>query len=247
MPRNKKKPSIFPAKVSLSEFIGSRRDYYFIAVNTNIGMPALSNRISNILKKNVSYIGDYDLEESEKNAKFRMCYAPIDEEAEISLVIFENKTERLDQNFTAKSEVNAGFRTLSLFDDTYYIFNRNGLKLFYWDLLEVDYLLIIFANKGNLMEETLDTLKKIPECKCTDVTDLLRPDASSSQPENKFIQKLLYQIGMEISDFREENTNRIFVSKPQLSDKNISYSKMAFDCQANPKYLDLLQNDQTFI
>lgn len=242
----KNKDKKYPAKVSLSEFIGSSRDYYFIAVNTKLSMPALSNRISNLLKENVSFIGDYFLEESKKNANFRMCYAPIDEEFDINLVILENKTERFDQTYIDKSEQNKGFYTLSLFDDTYYIFNRNGFKLFQWDLLEVDYLMIIFANKGSMMDETLNKLMQLTDCKCTNVTERLRPNSASNQPESQFIQKLLYKIAMDIRGFQGESTDRNFVSKPQLTEKNITYSKMAFESPVNPDYLDLLKEDQTF-
>ena len=242
----KNKDKKYPAKVSLSEFIGSSRDYYFIAVNTKLSMPALSNRISNLLKENVSFIGDYFLEESKKNANFRMCYAPIDEEFDINLVILENKTVRFDQNHIDKSEQNKGFYTLSLFDDTYYIFNRNGFTLFQWDLLEVDYLMIIFANKDSVIDETINKLMQLTDCKCTNVTKQLCPDTTSTHPKNQFIQKLLYKIAMDIRDFQRETTNRNFVSKPQLTEKNITYSKMAFESPVNPDYLDLLKEDQTF-
>lgn len=245
MPKSKKNKSPFPAKVTLSDIIGSRNAYHFIAVKSDLETHAISKRISELTRNDMSFIGDYKLEEANNNALFRMCYASLHYAFDINLVLLENKTTRLDQTFVAKSEQNQPFHTLSLFDDTYYIFNQNGLKLFSWDLLEIDYLMIIFANKEIPLDEILESLMQIDGCKCTNVTEEIIN--TGNQAQTAFVQKLLYKIDMEVSNFKKDRETHCFVSEKSFNEKNISFSKMELRLPANPLYLDYLKNDQTFM
>ncbi|MCQ2286064.1 MAG: hypothetical protein MJZ76_04235 [Bacteroidales bacterium] len=256
-----KEPNLFkpkyPANPSYADFVGSCHNYFILGIKSDYDILRLSHNLFKNFGTKFQSLGDYELKEANNNAKFWMSYSHIDPSKQTELLLLENKTLRVDQNFVDKSEANKTFHTLSLFPDLYYIFNPNGLHLMDWAHVEIDYLAIFITDKDENIDEYLPKFDMLaPHIKYINVTDELLPKAPKNSPKELFIKKLLFNIGEFIRSHKEYQIRKILVENKKIPAENALFAKSVINCfndvqnfadiQNIEKYIELLAKDPTF-
>lgn len=111
---------------------------------------------------------------------------------------------------TNNIEKKLSFRTLSLFEDNFYIFNRRGLKSFYTPHFNLDFLLFIFSEKEKDISEVIAKIETLPKITLHDMSSVLMKIqySSSSKPLN-FIRNLFYDIQIKSERILEEKKKQL--------------------------------------
>lgn len=182
------------AKISISDFFGTSKDYYLFGIKSFHSLFRLGANLGESLNSEFTYLDHITIQEL-PTLEFPLLYAKVSEMENIDVAILENKTTHSSHFNTINKEKKLTFRTLSLFEDYYYIFNKKGLKLYYTPHLNIDYLLLLFTEKGRDISSILSAIESTPKITLHDMSEVLvNMHLSSTKKSLNFIRNLFCEI-----------------------------------------------------
>ncbi len=184
------------------ESFGSAKKYWTAWVSSPLCHFAFANLLSKIFSKNCSFIGNVPILYYEEKLNFPVYSLCFNEEFSVFLTIISNKTF-LSHKTSSKLD-NPLFGGL-LFDDEYYIFNSGGLSKISSTFSDVDYILLLSADKNFDPDDYINLILNSNEYKL--ITTGEPNEIAINQNKNKskifldYLQYLFYETESMTNDF----------------------------------------------
>lgn len=242
--------------VTISDFFGTIKNYHIQAIKSTLELYPFAMKVGKNCRCQFSYLGEYTPPETDHQPVFRMMHAQMTGLNHFDIVIFENKTTHYHSDYLKKSskEKNVNFQTLFLFKDPFYLFDNKMPAVFPFPKdfktpvsSSYDYLMLIYFNKENRIDDFVEQLKRISGLQSVDMSDVLVSTARGSQKTIAFLQKLFYDVEVRANRFvMEERTKLLGDINKILPKNNLTPSNVDLPLFVEDEYLNLLIKDVSF-
>jgi hypothetical protein len=239
----------------IKDFFGTKNDYNIFAVKSNLSLFPFTSNFEKITSTNFFYLTTIEADPSNNKAKFNVMYSLIFKEENTHCYIIENKTTQFANKevIQASVEKKLSFQTLALFDDTLYLFNKEGLAIYKSFFAYYDYLILIHNEKNKDISSFVNTLFDQKNLKPIDVSTLLNSNnKKQDKPIEVFLQKTFCTLEVFTVQFHHNQTLAKIGPIYKIPDENIvNPLKIYIDpnitekrtLNFNSDYLRLLTND----
>lgn len=249
--KKKKTPSI-----GITDFFGTTRNYYILGAESDLGLYPFTLKVQRFCQGSFSYLGEFEPAVTDLGASFRMMYSPFSNREKINMIILENKTFGFNDAYLLKSnkEKDLQFQTLSLFEEPFYIFNRQGTFLHKIPVYPhinpaviFDYLILIFTEKEQNIDEFISFLCREKKIHCYDISPILNGSSSADKKRILFIQELFCHAEVKISKFLQQKDQDLLAEKKSIPARNLNNSmRPELFFRMESEYQSLLKGDPSF-
>ena len=226
--------------ISLDAF-GSAKDYWLCWVKSPLPHFSFAACVQQHFKFPCSFIGNILLDDVHEDLAFPMYYMSFSEEFDINLVILSN-------HVTAPTEISMGEQNPLLggllFEDEYYLFNKQGLTKIPFSYPMADYVLLLSADKQVDIEDYAKLLPSIPNIQvvCQDTPQNIAQSQKKSKNVLDFLQYLFYESEAYVKDLRRRRLFKKLHNKMSVAESN--YIKLRFPVEDNRVIVsDLLRRE----
>jgi len=226
--------------ISLDAF-GSAKDYWLCWVKSPLPHFSFAANVQKHFGFPCSYIGNILLDDVHEDLAFPMYYMSFSEEFDINLVILSN-------HVTAPTSVSMGDQNPLLggllFEDEYYLFNKQGLTKIQFSYPMADYVLLLSTDKQVDIEDYAKLLPSIPNIQtvCQDTPQNIAQSQKKSKSVLDFLQYLFYESEAYIKDLRRRKLFKKLHNKMSVAESN--YIKLRFPVEDNRVIVsDLLRRE----
>jgi hypothetical protein len=226
--------------ISLDAF-GSAKDYWLCWVKSPLPHFSFAANVQKHFGFPCSYIGSILLDDVHEDLAFPMYYMSFSEEFDINLVILSN-------HVTAPTSVSMGDQNPLLggllFEDEYYLFNKQGLTKIQFSYPMADYVLLLSTDKQVDIEDYAKLLPSIPNIQtvCQDTPQNIAQSQKKSKSVLDFLQYLFYESEAYIKDLRRRKLFKKLHNKMSVAESN--YIKLRFPVEDNRVIVsDLLRRE----
>lgn len=215
--------------ISLDAF-GSAKDYWLCWVKSPLQHFSFAASMQKHFKLPCSYIGNILLDDVHEDLAFPMYYMSFSEEYDINLVILSN-------HVTAPIAISMGEQNPLLggllFEDEYYLFNKQGLTKIQFSYPMADYVLLLSADKQVDIEDYAKLLPAIPNIQivCEDTPHNIASNQKKSKSVLDFLQYLFYESEAYVKDLRRRKLFKKLHNKMSVAESN--YIKLRFPVEDN--------------
>lgn len=239
----------------IKDFFGTKNEYSIFAVKSNLSLFPFTSNFEKITSTNFYYLTTIEADPISNKAQFNVMYSLIFKEENTHCYIIENKTTQYANKevIQASVEKKLSFQTLALFDDTLYLFNKEGLSIFKSNFAYYDYLILIHNQKNKDISFLVDSLFEQKNLKPIDISSLLTSkNPKQDKPIELFLQHTFCSLEVSTLDFQHHQTLSKIGSIFKIPDENIvNPLKVLIEEEItdkltlnfNPDYLRLLTND----
>lgn len=242
--------------VALSEFFGTIKNHHIRAIKSTLELYPFAMKIGQNCRCQFSYLGEYIPPDTDHQPVFRMMHAQMTGLNSFDIVIFENKTTHYNSDYLKKSskEKNVNFQTLFLFKDPFYLFDNKMPAIFPFPketetpiTSSFDYLILIYFNKENRIDDFTEQLKRISGLQTIDISDIFTSTVKGNQKKIAFLQKLFYDIEVRANRFLMEERNSLLGEITKIPSQN-SMTLLDTDLPVfvEEEYVNLLGKDLSF-
>lgn len=173
-----------------------------------------------------SYIGVVCPFEKEPESAYPLCFATMLMGLDVSLVLMPNKTTVAAQDLYDEANPLLG---LSLFDEYYYLFNKQGRKRFSCEFVDYDYLLLLYSDKNlDVNHEVLQMLESVKQIKAVDASSFLVKDGGKKAGNIRveFLQRLFLEVDVIRTSWQEEQIRKKLCNVTSIPNEN--YARRRF-------------------
>jgi len=242
-----------PPSLHIQDFFGTYNTYRIFALKSEQFNFTFANKLSKALNVSFTLLSDFDYVSEKLSAKFAVFYAEYAQQEPIHCLLLENKTGTNQQElFSVKTGKKSHLVNYSLFEESLYLFNNNGLRCFESEFSDVDYLLLLFARK-NIEEESFSHfLRNITPFKAKDVSYLLKREQTSSETKiASFLRDFFCKFEVKGNQFSRRKEMELLAPVKQIPRKNLRYpiteylenNSISDNIHISEKYLKLLSED----
>lgn len=239
----------------IKDFFGTKNEYSIFAVKSNLSLFPFTSNFEKITSTQFYYLTTIEADPTNYKGQFNVMYSLIFKEENTHCYIIENKTTHYANKeiIQASVEKKLSFQTLALFDDTLYLFNKEGLAIFKSFFAYYDYLILVHNQKNKDISNLLNALFEQKQLKPIDISPLL---SAKNNKQDKtielFLQNTFCSLEVSTLEFHHKQTISKIGSIFKIPDENIVTplkipieakitNKLTFSF--NAEYLRLLTND----
>jgi len=144
MAKKKKAPLL-----KIPDFFGTYNTYRIFALQSKLSAFPFANQLGQAQYTTFTVLPDFEYASNNFSAHYTVFYAELSKQESIHCLLLENKSViDQQQQFVSKTEKKWHLQTGFLFEEWLYIFNNQGLRCFDIALVDIDYLLLLFAKKN---------------------------------------------------------------------------------------------------
>lgn len=224
-PKKKNTPQI----ISLDSF-GSAKNYWLCWIQSPLPPFSFAKKVQKELRHPCAYIGSISLEDIHPNLQFPMYYMSFNQEFDINLVILANHvTAPMEMSLSQENPLFGGL----LFEDDYYLFNKQGLTKIQFSYPQADYLLLLSADKQVDLEDYIQMLPQLSDTKflCQNTPQNIADSQKKSKTVLDFLQYLYYESEASVNEHLRKKLFRKLHNKMSVSENN--YERLRFPVEAN--------------
>jgi len=220
MANKKKKPSLF-----VQDFFGTFNTYRIYTLKSELSMFAFANKLSKSLNVSFTLLSDFDYVSDKLSANFAVFYAEYPLQESIHCLLLENKTGTNQQElFSPKTGKKSHIINYSLFEESLYLFNNNGLRCFDIEFADMDYFLLLFTKKTTENEIFLQFPKNINSFKAKDVSYLLNREQTSAEAKTvSFFRDFFCKYEVYANQFLRRKKMELLAPVKQIPKHNLQF------------------------
>lgn len=236
-------------------FFGSKNEYKIFAVKSDLSLIPFAAKFEKKIDSQFSFLTTIETIQNGYNAQFSVMYSLVSEEDNLHCSIIENKTTQFSsENLKSSSvEKNLPFQSLSLFNDTLYILNNEGLKIFKSQFSYYDYLIFIHVDKERNIDSLIQKISALKEYKLIEITSLIeKPENNKKALVEVFLKNIFCTLEVFINKFHQNKIQSYLGSCIKIPESNLVNplkleieseitEKMTFN--VNPEYVKILTHE----
>ncbi len=238
------------SEINLNDFFGLSKKYVVYAVKSDLNLYRFVLQMRRCCCADFSFLGTFNPGIPKYGAHFMMMYSPTLDAEKMNVVVLENKTSHFNEAEKGhlKAERSLNFQTLSLFEDFLYIFNSQGKYLYSSDLLDYDYLILIYTYKEYDFTSLTNQLSYFKSLKMVYDSNISEESISKFEKnKSHFLKELFCNVEMNISKFHDHYDNRLLSQRKSIPEVNLTNrSQIELSRIMNEKYIELLNKDISF-
>ena len=226
----------------IHDFFGAYNTYRIFVLHSEWSAFPFANRLGKA--ENITFTALHDFACTSNNlcGSFTVFYAEFSQQETIHCLLLENKS-KLDSEklFISKAEKNLSFQTGFLFDEWLYLFNSQGLRCYDLDLLDADYLLLLFAKKNIDNEVFTQFLKNISPFNAQDISYVLDRRRTAAEIKTvDFFRSFYCNYEVQANRFSRKRKVDLLAPAKQIPNRNLLFPlPVRFDNEALPDYVQL--------
>jgi len=239
--------------LSIQDFFGTFTMYRIFSMKSDFSVFNVANKLSQALDVTFTVLPDFDYVSDKLSAKFTIFYAEYCRKESIHCFLLENKTKTNQQElFGAKTEKKPHLINYSLFEESLYLFNNNGLRCFEIKFSDLDYLLLVFTKKDVENDRFSQFSSLISSFKANDISYILEKEQTSAEAKTaSFLKDFLCKYEVNANQFSERKKLEILSPVKQIPPQNLLYritiplenKSLKSNSQISEEYLALLMED----
>lgn len=215
--------------ISLDAF-GSAKNYWICWMQSPLPHLSFANLLHKHLRQPCAFIGNIAPEESQPRLVFPMYALSFDQEFDVNLVAVANHvTAPMEMSLDQQNPLLGGL----LFEDEYYLFNKQGLTKIQFSVPMADYVLLLSADKESDIEDYIQTFQLLPDTRI--LYQETPQNAAQGQKKKKlaldFIQYLFYESEAAVKEYRRRKLFRKLHFKMSVAETN--YERLRFPIEDN--------------
>jgi len=216
----KKNPSL-----SIHDFFGSYNTYRIFALRSERSMFAFANKLSKALNVSFTLLSDFEYVSDKLSANFAVFYAEYAQQETIHCLLLENKTATNQQElFSSKTVKKPNLVNYSLFEESLYLFNNNGLHCFELEFPDMDYLLLLFSKKNIENDIFAQFSKNLTPFKAKDISFLLKREQTSAEAKKvSFLRDFFCKYEVHANRFLRRKKMELLSPVKQIPVQNLQY------------------------
>jgi len=248
MAKQKKSHSLF-----IHDFFGACNTYKIFALKSELSIFTFANKLGKMLHVTFTVLPDFEYVSDKLSAKFTVFYAEYLLQKSVHCLLLENRTATNQQElFSLKKEKKSHLVNYSLFEESLYLFNNNGLRCFESDFSDMDYLLLLFCKKNVENEMFSQFSSNITPLKAKDVSSMLDKKQTSAEGKTaSFLRDFLCKYEVNANKFSRRKKMELLSSVKQIPIQNLQYRitiplenhSLADNLQISDEYLALLAEE----
>lgn len=226
MPARKKNPAQI---ISLDAF-GSAKNYWLCWVRATMPPLAFCDTIQKELKHPCAYIGSILLQDIHPDLKFPMFSLSFSQEYDVDMVILANHvTAPMELSLDQQNPLLGGL----LFEDEYYLFNKEGLAKIPFSHPSTDYILLLSADKDTDINDYVTLLEQCPafETLLGGTPQSIAPTQKKGKAFLDFLQYLFYESEVAMKEYRRRKLFRKL--NHRMSVAEVNYERLRFPVEDN--------------
>lgn len=184
---------------------GQSKDYYLFLAKSNKSIFAFTHRLHEILNCNFAFVNFYKPEEKKPMIKYPMFFSSFSHNREEKIVVIPNSVPVENNVVPEKYDP---LNSMFLFQDDYYIFNRQGQRFVTCPFVDYDYLILIYGGKSNSITDVIAKIQQDKSIILQDVRNYLSIDPKAKKGEEKnrvkILQALCVSTEVHINNFENE-------------------------------------------
>jgi len=249
MAKKKKNQSI-----KIPDFFGTCNTYRIFALKSELSAFPFANELGKIHHTTFSVLPYFEYASKDYSAHYTVFYAELSKQESIHCLLLENKAIiDQQQQFISKIEKTLHFQTGFLFEEWLYIFNNQKLCCFNVELIDVDYLLLLYAKKEIENGMFSQFLTKIAPFKAQDISYFLTREQTSAQAKIvSFLRDFYCKYEIIANNFSRKRKANLLAPIQQIPIQNLQSpipirlenEAIADNLQLTNKYLYLLMSDE---
>lgn len=172
-----------------------------------------------------SFIGGVCLSENEPESAYPLYLATMLMGLDVSLVLMPNKTTVPAQDLYDEANPLLG---LALFDEYYYLFNKQGRKRFSCEHVDYDYLLLLYSDKNlDVNQEVFQMLGSVKQIKAVDASSFLVKDGGKKAGNIRveFLQRLFLEVDVIRTSWQEEQIRKKLCNVTSIPNENYAHRR----------------------
>lgn len=181
-------------------------NYHLFLLQFDRSILQLALSLRRILHHDFSFLHDFIPDRKHPDRVFPLFFSSFEESDGVNLVLLPNKVTTAPTS-NSKSGNEDPLMGLFLFDDDYYLFNRQGLTMFKCPYADYDFLLLAFCDHNVNIDEFLVPITAEKTLTIKDISACLK--LSSSAPEEKkrivFMQDFCSDVEVMIDHYQLEH------------------------------------------
>lgn len=193
----------------IKDFFGSKNEYKIFALKSNLSLFPFTSHFEKITTTNFFYLTNIIADPGNNQAQFNVMYSLVSKEDNTHCYIIENKTSQYANKevIQASVEKKLSFQTLALFDDTLYLFNKEGLTIYKSYFAYYDYLVLIHNQRDKDISFLVNTLFEQKNLKPIDISTLLiTNNKKQDKPIEDFLIKTFCTLEVSTQKFQHKQT-----------------------------------------
>lgn len=215
--------------ISLDAF-GSAKNYWICWMQSTLPHLSFANLLQKELKRPCAFVGDIAPEESQPLLKFPMYALSFNLEFDVNLVAVANHvTAPMEMSLDQQNPLLGGL----LFEDEYYLFNKQGLTKIPFSVPMADFVVLLSADKEADIEDYIQALQSLPGVRI--LYQETPQNAAQGQKKRKavldFIQYLFYESEAAVKEYRRRKLFRKLHFKMSVAEAN--YGRLKFPMEDN--------------
>ena len=215
--------------ISLDAF-GSAKNYLICWMQSPLPHFSFANLLRERFKQPCAFIGNIIPEQNEPQLEFPMYYLAFNQEFDVNLVAIANHvTAPMEMSLEQQNPLLGGL----LFEDEYYLFNKQGLAKIPFSIPNADFVLLLSADKETDIEDYIQMFPLL-----TNVHILYQDtpqNAAQSLKKKKaaldFIQYLFYESEAAVKEYRRRKLFQKLHFKMSVAESN--YGRLKFPIEDN--------------
>lgn len=219
-----------PAQIISLNAFGSAKNYWLCWVQSSLPHFTFAHKLQSQLKHPFAYIGNINLNDIHPELLFPMYYSSFNQDFDVNLVILAN-------HVTAPMELSLGQQNPLLggllFEDEYYLFNKEGLVKIPFSYPAADYILLLSADKDTDIEDYVKLLEQHSGLKilCGDTPQNIAASQKKSKTVLDFLQYLFYESEVAVKEYRRKKLFKRLHQKMSVAEVN--YERLRFPVEDN--------------
>jgi hypothetical protein len=226
----------------IHDFFGAYNTYRIFALHSELSAFPFANQLGKAENVTFTVLHDFVCASDSLCGSFTVFYAEFFQQETIHCLLLENKS-KLDSEklFISKAEKKLSFQTGFLFDEWLYLFNSQGLRCYDLDLLDADYLLLLFAKKSMDNEMFSLFLKNISPFHAQDISYVLDRKRTAAEIKTvDFFRSFYCNYEVQANRFSHKRKVDLLAPTKQIPNRNLLFPlPVRFDNDALPDYVQL--------
>ena len=226
----------------IHDFFGAYNTYRIFALHSELSAFPFANQLGKAENITFTALPDFACASNNLSGSFTVFYAEFFQQETIHCLLLENKS-KLDSEklFISKAEKNLSFQTGFLFDEWLYLFNNQGLRCYDLNLLDADYLLLLFAKKSMDNDLFSGLLKNISRFHAQDISYVLDRRRTAAEIKTvDFFRSFYCNYEVQANQFSRKKKVDLLAPIKLIPNQNLLFPlPVRFDNDALPDYVQL--------
>lgn len=216
-------------KLDWKDCFGHSRQYTLFLLKSQHEPLRFASVLSKLFGREFSFITDYAPDRSQPQIQFPTYFAVLDAPKDINMVVMANRTTIPQPEDAQPKNPLLG---LSMFEEdiVYFFFNDKKDKLFKCPYHNYDFLVILYSDKDNSIDEIADMLASDQRFETMNVSDFLQKDLVKNESGRRIstLQNLIEYFGVLMNNILEERI-RIRMRGKEIPISNHAHRRFQID------------------